>query len=156
MTKDRFRAKPDNEYQPKHLQALNERADDQIAPKAAAQSIDTLQRWALATANIAQSGHRANESQTVERIRNRYKSEPPSQSLFQKLDLDVDAARPDSTLQNTASKERKHSISPAGSLQLTTLYSRETTELDARQAKRCRSKSPGVSSIDEDDTCVVE
>lgn len=58
MTKDRFRAKPVTKYTPKNWQALNEREDDQIAPKAAARSIDALQRWALHTANISQGSHK--------------------------------------------------------------------------------------------------
>lgn len=151
MTKDRFRPKQDNKYQHKNLQAPNERADDQISPTAAAHSIDALQRWALATANIAQSGHRANETQMAERVRDRYENEAFSLSLHKDVDLDAEVAHSDHTLQTTASKKRKHSISLTRSLKLGTIYSQDAADPDARQTKQRRSKSPGVSTIDGDD-----
>lgn len=55
--------------------ARNDRADDQIAPKHASNSVQSLQRWALATANLPQQGHRSNETQIIERIERRYASE---------------------------------------------------------------------------------
>jgi hypothetical protein len=54
---------------------LNNRADDQIAPKNASQSADSLQRWALKTADLPQYGHRFNETQIFERIERRYASD---------------------------------------------------------------------------------
>lgn len=62
MARDGFRAKPANKFESEDWQATNEREDDQITPKAAAQSIESLQRWTLLTASISASTHRANEA----------------------------------------------------------------------------------------------
>ena len=64
MAKDRFRPKLITNYTSKGLVAQSERADDQIAPTAAAHTIDDLQRWALLTATIIEGAPRANEMQT--------------------------------------------------------------------------------------------
>lgn len=61
-----------NRYPPKDWTAINNKADDQIAPKHASRSTDSLQRWALATADIKQQGYGKNERQIAERIESRY------------------------------------------------------------------------------------
>jgi len=54
---------------------VNNLADDQIAPKSASRSTSSLQRWALATADLPQQAHRSNETQIIERIERRYGGE---------------------------------------------------------------------------------
>ncbi|KAF9693892.1 hypothetical protein EKO04_008182 [Ascochyta lentis] len=152
--KDRFRAKPDKKYCPKNWQAMNDRADDQIAPTGAARSIDDLQRWAFATANIAQNGHRSNEVQIVERIQFRYSNSDASGALTQNTSKESYKLK-DSEQSGTATKpatvKRKHATSPTAALKYGELYMNDTTEGDTRQAKRHR-KDEKESRVDEDDT----
>jgi hypothetical protein len=151
MTKDRFRVKPINKYTPKNLQAQNERADDQIAPRAVTHSINALQQWALLTANLVQSGHRANETQMVERIRDRYVNKCSPRISYGNLDQIAAVESSDIEVKVIALKKRKHSVSPTGSLSLDTLHTEDTDEADMRQTKRRQAKSPNVSSVDDDD-----
>lgn len=151
MAKDRFRAKTKNKWQPKNWQARNEREDDQIAPKAAAASIDTLQRWAHATADIAQDGHRANESLIVARIRDRYEKEAYPLSHHKHTGPELETENSKNMPRGTNSRKRKPSSSPIASSQPSTLFAADGIEEAARQSKRRRAKSPGGSSIDADD-----
>lgn len=52
-------------------------ADDQIAPNHVSGSVDHLQRWALATANLPQHGHGKRENEIIERIQRRYANASP-------------------------------------------------------------------------------
>ncbi|KAJ4347577.1 hypothetical protein N0V95_005314 [Ascochyta clinopodiicola] len=155
--KDRFRAKPDKKYRPKNWQAMNERADDQIAPTAAVHSVDALQRWALATANITQHGHRPNEAHVVERIRSRYghsdASGASTQHTFNEREKHSDPEDLDNGTK-TATAKRKHTMSPTGALRHGELYVNEKDKVGVRQAKRPRkeeSKSNMVATSRMDD-----
>lgn len=135
MTKLRFRAKSNTTYVSQSVKALLEREDDQIAPEAAAHSIDALQTWALHTANISQGSYKPNEAQTVERIHDRYVNEVFSMGSHEDIDQRTTSAHSARMLQDTAEKKmkgKKHTISPAGSLQLNTLYSKDTSDTGVR------------------------
>ncbi|KAJ8109271.1 hypothetical protein OPT61_g7584 [Boeremia exigua] len=132
MTKDRFRAKRTARNQSHKWQAVSEREDDQIAPKAAASSIDTLQRWAHATANIEQGGVRANEIQTMERIHDRYGIEGFSPSHSEDADLYAEETHADTELEVTTSQKRKQPMSPTRSIQSGTMYEPRGAEVNRR------------------------
>jgi hypothetical protein len=131
--KDRFRAKHSSRRPSKSWEDTNERADDQIAPNAAAQSIEALQRWALTTANIWQSGHRANEAQTVQRIRSRYEN-AGSNAPLQDLSIYPGQKGTNNVFQATATTQER---SP----------SNNSSEVNEHRTKRRRSKSPARTGL---------
>lgn len=159
MKKDPYRAKTDHKHTHKRQQAANERADDQIAPKAVVHSVDALERWALATANIAQNGFRANEMHIVERIQGRYANAnagAPIQDSFDGRSHHAATARSDSSAQVKTTTKRKYPVSPTGASSMDALHADDTAENGARQTKRRRKDekerdAAAVSSADEDD-----
>ena len=132
--KDPFREKPITKYTPKDVICALEHEVDQIAPKAAAQSIDALQKWAVHTADIPQGPHRRNEINIAERVRDHYVDEDLSLVAHKELDSDASAAPTDSTLLDTTSSE--HVVSPTGSLYLDIIHSVAAPDAAARPTKR--------------------
>jgi hypothetical protein len=147
MAKKRFKPKH-KRYQDKNQQALNERNDDQIAPRAASHSIDALQRGALATANIAQSGYRANEAEMIDRVRDRYEVETPSLSANVDDELHAELARSDQALYTSQSKERDQPVPHAGFSDRSATVPHEGVEEDLHQAKRRELQAPGVEDVE--------
>jgi hypothetical protein len=146
MAKDPFRAKT-NRYQDKNKKASNERNDDQIAPRAASHSIDALQRWALATANIPQSGYRANEAEMVDRVRVRYEIQTPELSPNIDGDLHAELARSDQALYTSQSKKRDRYSSYNGFSDRVTTVSQEGFEENLHLAKWRRLQTLGVEDV---------
>lgn len=64
----------DNLRSQKDWNDINNRLDDQIAPKHISDTTEDLQRWVTATADFPQQGHRYNEGQIIHRIDHRYGS----------------------------------------------------------------------------------
>ena len=67
-------ANQDNRRPQKDWTEINNQADDLIAPPHAAISIQSLERWALATSDFLQWGHGRNEATVIDRIQRRYDS----------------------------------------------------------------------------------
>ena len=151
MAKKRFKPKH-KRYPDKNQQALNERNDDQIVPRAVSHSIDALQRWALATANIPQSGCRYNEVEIVDRIRARYENQT-TPSLSENIDdeLCAELARSDQALYTSQSKERDQPVSHAGLSDRSAAVSHEGFEADLHQDKRRRVEAPGTEDVEMSD-----
>ena len=147
MTKYRFKGKPKKD-QAYNQKASNERNDDRIAPQAASHSIDALERWALATANIPQRGYRANEAEMVDRIRVRYEFEMPALSPNVADDLYAELARSDQALYASQSKKRDQHSSHDGFLDRMTAVSHEGVAGDLHQVKRRRLQAPGVEDVE--------
>ena len=151
MAKKRFKPKH-KRYPDKNQQALDERNDDQIAPRAVSHSIDALQLWALATANIPQSGCRDNEVEMVDRIRDRYGNQTtPLLSGNIDNELCAELARSDQTLYTSQSKERDPPVSHAGLSGRSTAVSHEGFEADLHQDKRHRAEAPGAEDVEMSD-----
>jgi hypothetical protein len=150
MAKKRFKPKH-KRYPDKNQQTLNERNDDRIAPRAASHSIDALQRWALATANIAQSGCRANEVEMIDRIRDRYEIETSSLGPNIDDELHAELAKSDQALHASQSKERDQPVSHAGFSGRSTAVSREGFEADLHQDKRRRVVGLGAGDVEMSD-----
>jgi hypothetical protein len=150
MAKKRFKPKH-KRYPDKNQQALNERNDDRIAPRAASHSIDALQRWALATANIAQSGCRANEVEMIDRIRDRYEIETSSLGANIDDELHAELAKSDQALYTSRSKERDQPAPHAGFSGRSTAVSREGFEADLHQDKRRRVEGLGAEDVEMSD-----
>jgi hypothetical protein len=150
MSKKRFKPKH-KRYPDKNQQALNERNDDQIAPRAVSHSIDALQRWAFATANIAQSGYRANEVGMIERVRERYEVETPSLGANVDDELHAELARSDQALRTSQSRERDQPVSHAGFSDRSTAVSHEGFEADLHKDKRRRVEALGAEDVEMSD-----
>jgi hypothetical protein len=67
-------ANQNNRRPQKDWTEINNQADDLIAPPHAAISIQSLERWALATSSFLQQGHGRNEAPVIDRIQRRYDS----------------------------------------------------------------------------------
>lgn len=95
--KDPFRGKPITKHTPKDDVRALDREVDQIAPKAAAHSIDALLAEALHTANIPEGPHRRNEINILERVRDHYVDEDFSEAAHKenRLKRERSAFRPD-------------------------------------------------------------
>ena len=151
MAKKRFKPKH-KRYPDKNQQAINERNDDRIAPRAVSHSIDALQRWALATANIPQSGCRYNEVEMVDRIRARYENQTtPSLSGNIDDELYAELARSDQALLTSQSKEQDQPVSHASFSDRSTAVSHEGVEADLHQDKRRRVEAPGAEDVEMSD-----
>ena len=87
----------------------------------------------------------------VERIRDRYVNECSPRISYGNLDQVVAVESCDVEVKVIVSKKRKHPVSPTGSLNLDTLYTKDTDKADMRQTKRHRANSPDVSGVDDDD-----
>ncbi len=151
MTKDHFRAKQSKKNRSQEWKIIQEREDDQIAPKATAHSIQALQQWALATADIVQDGVRANETQMMERIGNRHKNAPSSPGHTDELDPSAEIAPSNSKLEIEALKKRKLHISSQNDPCNRQLYASNIADDNTGQAKRRRLMSPLASSTDTDE-----
>lgn len=147
ILKDPFRGKPISIYTPKDIVRELEREVDQIAPKAAAHSIDSLQRWALHTADLPHGPPRRNEFDTVEWVHDHYVNEDISYGVHKEIDLDASAAPSVQAVLDTVSNE--HFISPTGSLQLDTLYSKASAT-DALPTTPLVADSTEVSTSNND------
>jgi hypothetical protein len=156
--RDRFRAKPDNRYRPENWEAMNERADDQIAP-AAARHIDALQRWALATADIPQHGHRSNEVQMMQRIQSSYSNLDTSGASHRNPTNESEDSEPLGTATKTLMLKREHMRSPTRALVHGELHANKTAKGNAPQNKGCgegkiEGSTKDASNLDVNDKCM--
>jgi hypothetical protein len=128
--------KPNSRRPQKDWSEINNQADDQVAPRHAAVSIRSLERWALATSNFPQQGHRHNEAQIIDRIQQRYDSSNgnrdasmPQYSNPNALES-VDEIPPSHELMHGGAVKRRHSVSPP------------LSGRDQGSTKRQRTRSP--------------
>lgn len=147
ILKDPFRGRQISKYTLKEIFRQLECEFDQTAPKGAAYSIDSLQKWAPHAADLPYGCPRRNEFDAIECFRNYYVNEDISYGVHKELSSEASATPLEQAVLDTISNE--HHIPPSESLRLETLYSK-TSATNAPPTTLPLSDAAEVSTSNDD------